>query len=99
MTEKGRATASNAREWEKSSVISTKRPQRTAKTLTLSKDGMFWGEEKGIPLQKFKSGGAEPAMILFGEKVYAIFFCMTDELFEYSIVLRDPLSGEEYHYV
>ncbi len=80
-------------------VLSEDSPQRTERTLTLSKDGIFWGEEQGIPLQKFKLGGAESAMILFGEKVYAIFFCRTDELFEYSIVLRDPLTEEEYYYV
>ncbi len=79
-------------------VLAKDSPQTTQRELVVSRGGIFWGEERGILLEKCKLGGAEPAMIAFGGKVYAIFFCRTDELFEYTVVLRDPLSQEEFYY-
>ncbi len=74
-------------------------PDAVGKTLTVNREGCFWGDEKLILLSVPSLGGQTPALAVAGGRVYALFLCRSDELFRYTIVLRDPLTGEEFQYV
>ena len=72
---------------------------RSGKTVTISEQGFFWGEEEVHLLENILFGGSAPALVLAGGRVYALFvFQRLDGGAGYDLALRDPLTGMEYRY-
>lgn len=73
-------------------------PSYSSEELSVTEEGMFWGRERVVLLGEPNVNGETPALVLVGNRVLSLFLCKRDVLFEYTIVLRDPLTGEEFHY-